>query len=84
MGDVSAALAEQPVHERGLAVVDMGDHRHVPKPARVDRRARCRGSGCGGGGGEGAGEGGGAWGEVGVEALRGGGRGDAPLSGGVE
>lgn len=45
MGDVGAALAEEAVHKRCLAVVYMGDHGHVAEAAGVDGG----GAGCGGG-----------------------------------
>jgi len=45
VGDVGAALAEEAVHERSLAVVYMGDHGHVAEAGGVDRG----GCGCGGG-----------------------------------
>lgn len=55
MGDVFAALAEEAVHECGLAVVDVGDDSHVAEAAGVQRAAGSRG-GRGGrrGGREGA------------------------------
>lgn len=37
--DVGAALSEEPVHEGGLPVVDVGDHGHVTYPARVKSAA---------------------------------------------
>lgn len=37
MGNISAALAEQPIHESGLAMVDMSYHRHVADHSRVHR-----------------------------------------------
>lgn len=40
MGDVGPALAEEAVHERGLAVVNMSYYRHVAEPAWVQRAAR--------------------------------------------
>lgn len=54
MGNVGAALAEQTVHEGGLSMVDVSDHRHVAEQARIERAAGGRGSRRGGGGGEGA------------------------------
>lgn len=47
MGDVGTALAEEPIHEGGLAVVDVGDHRHVAEPGGVQRALLCR-AGSGG------------------------------------
>lgn len=56
MGNVGAALAEQAVHQAGLSMVDVRDHRHVTEPVRIEGAAGGRGSGRGGGGrgGEGA------------------------------
>lgn len=56
MGNVGAALAEQAVHQGGLSMVDVRDHRHVTEPVRIEGAAGGRGSGRGGGGrgGEGA------------------------------
>lgn len=48
--DVGAALTEQPVHQGGLPMVNVGYHGHVPQPAWVERAA-------GGVGGRGAGSG---------------------------
>lgn len=50
MGDVGTALAEEAVHERGLAVVDMSDHCHVAEPGRVEGGGAGSGGGGGGGG----------------------------------
>lgn len=52
VGDVGAALAEKAVHESGLAVVDMGDNRHVAEAAGVKRSVE-RSDGGGGSGSEG-------------------------------
>lgn len=67
VGDVGAALAEEPVHEGGLPVVDVGYDGHVADPAGVQRgpggggrRRGVRGSGgeeAEGGGGSSAVEG---------------------------
>lgn len=74
MGDIGAALAEEAVHEGGLAVVDVGDHRHVSKSAGIQRTARSGGIGGGWrGGGEGASEASGA--SVSVQWFEGGGGG---------
>lgn len=52
---VCAALSEQAVHESGLAMVDMSDHRDVAEPAGIEcavdrcsssRRSRGRGEGA--------------------------------------
>lgn len=54
MGYVGSALAKQSVHEGGLAVVDVGDHRHVTQTTGIKGAVDERGSGRGGsGGGEG-------------------------------
>lgn len=47
--DVGSTLSEEPVHESGLPVVDVSNHRHVPQPAGVQRCRRRRGGGGGGG-----------------------------------
>lgn len=55
MGEVGAALAEEAVHEGGLAVVDMSDHGQVAEAAGVEGGGGgCCGRGSGGSGGEGA------------------------------
>lgn len=35
VGDVGTALPEDPVHQRRLPVVDVGNHRHVADAGRV-------------------------------------------------
>lgn len=55
MGDVGTALAEEPIHEGGLAVVNVGDHRHVTETGRI-QRAPIRRGGSGGGRDRGSGE----------------------------
>ena len=52
MRDIGAALAEEPIHERGLPVVDVSYYGDIAEAAGVnngDGRRRCVG---GGGGGE--------------------------------
>jgi hypothetical protein len=54
VGDVGAALPQEPVHQRGLPVVDVGNHRHVADAGRVrdasQRESGRGGRGCGRGG----------------------------------
>lgn len=63
MGDVGAALAEEAVHESGLAVVDVGYDGDVPKLGRIKGGS----IGAGGGGGMGRGSGGGGGGREAAE-----------------
>lgn len=53
VGDVGAALAEDAVHEGGLAVIDMSDHCHVAKAVGVEGSSGGGGGRGGGGGGSG-------------------------------
>jgi hypothetical protein len=41
VGDIGAALPQEPVHERSLPVVDVGYHRHVSDAGRVHDAAGC-------------------------------------------
>lgn len=49
MGYVGATLTKQSIHEGGLAMVNMRDHSHIAKTARVEGAVRFSGGGRGGG-----------------------------------
>lgn len=53
MGDIGAALAEKAVHEGGLPMVDVRNHRYVTEAGGVQGVVLGRGGGGGGRGGGG-------------------------------